>query len=76
MHTNSGYAFIYNGNQKDQRLELEYIAGNLYGNLKQREYIEEHPINLGDVVQFKAPWNKKDIKANHSSTETPTSAFC
>ena len=25
---------------KDQKLELAYIAGNLYGNLKQREYIE------------------------------------
>ena len=38
----------------DEKLELVYIARNLYGNIKQREYIEEHPIELKDVVQFKA----------------------
>ena len=47
----------------DQKLELAYISGNLYGNIKQKEYIKENPIELKDVVQFKALYNK-DINTN------------
>ena len=48
---------------RDQNLELAYIAGCLYGNIKPREFRKENQIELRDVIRFKAPYNK-NLKAN------------
>ena len=54
---------------KDQNLELAYIAGCLDGNIKPREFLKENPIELKDVVCFKATYNK-ELKANRQQKRT------
>ena len=48
---------------KNKKPELKYICCCLYGNLKKREYSEEHTIELKDIVQFEALYNN-DLNNN------------
>ena len=55
---------------RDQNLELAYIAGCLYGNIKPNEFRKQNPIEVGDVVRFKSS-TKNTLKSNRQQNMTP-----
>ena len=55
---------------RDQNIELAYIAGYLYGNIKQRDYIKKNQIELKDVVLFKTTYSNS-LKRNRQQNMTP-----